>query len=204
MSSSPSSFYGPGGGTPGAVVNPTPASVYTETSAFNLVYYGALTAAPTADPFGNPVINGALYFNTTNNTLYIWNGTTWNPYAATSSAIEFIIDGAGTVINTGNSGYIQVPFNCVVTQWTLLADVTSSIVVDVQRTTLVNFNPPTHPSVSDSIAAGSPPTLSSQISKSSTATSNWSTLNQGDILGITVLSASSVHRATLALTVVRL
>ena len=44
---------------------------------FNTVYLGAKATAPTVDNSGNPLIVGALYFNTTSNTMFVWNGTAW-------------------------------------------------------------------------------------------------------------------------------
>jgi hypothetical protein len=44
---------------------------------FNTVYLGAKAAAPTVDNSGKALIVGALYFNTTSNTMFVWNGTTW-------------------------------------------------------------------------------------------------------------------------------
>ena len=44
---------------------------------FNTVYLGAKATAPTVDNSGNPLIVGALYFNSTDDALYIWDGTAW-------------------------------------------------------------------------------------------------------------------------------
>jgi hypothetical protein len=44
---------------------------------FSQVYLGAKEAAPTTDNNGNPLIVGALYFNTTNDNMYVWDGATW-------------------------------------------------------------------------------------------------------------------------------
>jgi hypothetical protein len=44
---------------------------------FNTVYLGAKTTAPTLDNSGNALIVGALYFNTSSDTMFVWNGTIW-------------------------------------------------------------------------------------------------------------------------------
>lgn len=44
---------------------------------FNTVYLGAKATAPTVDNSGNALIVGALYFNTTSNGMFVWNGTAW-------------------------------------------------------------------------------------------------------------------------------
>jgi hypothetical protein len=45
---------------------------------FNQVYLGAKDVAPTTDNNGDPIIEGALYFNTTDNLIYTWDGTIWS------------------------------------------------------------------------------------------------------------------------------
>ena len=45
---------------------------------FSQVYLGAKDVAPTTDNNGNPLIVGALYFNTTTGFLYVWDGTAWD------------------------------------------------------------------------------------------------------------------------------
>lgn len=44
---------------------------------FNTVYLGAKATAPTVDNSGDALIAGAMYFNTTSNTMFVWNGTAW-------------------------------------------------------------------------------------------------------------------------------
>lgn len=199
----PSSFFTNGPGNPSYIVNPKPSSFYTETAQFNLIYYGALTTAPTVDPFGNPILTGAIYYNPTNNTIYAYDGTTWHPQQAIATAIEFIIDGGGSTISTGVGGYLTVPFNCAVTSWTILSSVSGSCVLDVFRCTAANFNPPTHPAAGDTITDSNKPTLTSQAINQSFSTSSWQTLNAGDCIAINVNSATTVTRVTLSLTVFR-
>jgi hypothetical protein len=45
---------------------------------FSQVYLGAKDVAPTTDNNGDPIIEGALYFNTTDNLIYTWDGTIWS------------------------------------------------------------------------------------------------------------------------------
>lgn len=44
---------------------------------FSQVYLGAKDAAPTTDNNGNPLVEGALYFNTVTELLYAWDGAAW-------------------------------------------------------------------------------------------------------------------------------
>jgi len=40
-------------------------------------YYGAYDSAPTTDPFGDPIEEGDMYWDTTQKELKIWNGSEW-------------------------------------------------------------------------------------------------------------------------------
>jgi hypothetical protein len=48
-------------------------------------YLGAKTSAPTVDNDGNTLLTGAIYWNTTSNALFIWDGSAWNAAAFTAS-----------------------------------------------------------------------------------------------------------------------
>ncbi len=44
---------------------------------FDERYLGAKAVAPTVDNQGNPLQEGALYYNSTSNGLFVWNGSVW-------------------------------------------------------------------------------------------------------------------------------
>jgi hypothetical protein len=44
---------------------------------FNALYLGAFAVAPSVDNEGNPLQEGALYWNSVSNELFAWNGSTW-------------------------------------------------------------------------------------------------------------------------------
>jgi len=44
---------------------------------FTRIYLGAKDTAPTTDNDGQPLQEGALYFNTVSNILFVWDGTNW-------------------------------------------------------------------------------------------------------------------------------
>lgn len=51
-------------------------------------YLGTKSSAPTVDNDGNPLVAGALYFNTTTNEMKVYDGTQWlNAYASLSGAL---------------------------------------------------------------------------------------------------------------------
>ena len=44
---------------------------------FNALYLGAFASAPTVDNEGNPLQEGALYFNSVSNEMFVWQGASW-------------------------------------------------------------------------------------------------------------------------------
>ena len=106
------------------------------------------------------------------------------------------IDGGGTTITTGEKGFIQIPFNCTIESWTLIADQSGSIVIDIWKDTYANA-PPT---AGDTITASAKPTLSSAQKNTNSTLTGWTTtITAGDVLGFNVDSATTVTRVTLIL-----
>lgn len=64
--------------------------------AFDDRYLGAKALAPTTDNDGNPLVTGALYFNTVTPGLFVWNGADWQVTAnlAPSGFIATLLDDA--------------------------------------------------------------------------------------------------------------
>jgi hypothetical protein len=52
-------------------------SAVTTVEEFQSLYLGAKAEEPTKDNEGNPLIQGALYFNTTDGQMYVWAGISW-------------------------------------------------------------------------------------------------------------------------------
>jgi hypothetical protein len=114
--------------------------------------------------------------------------------------IQFVIDGGGSTISTGQKGHIEVPFNCTVTGWSIYADQSGSAVVDVWKDTYANFPP----SVADTITGSEKPTLSAEIKNQDLTLSTWTTsFTKGDILAFNVDSASTVQRLTVVINVTK-
>lgn len=112
--------------------------------------------------------------------------------------IQFIIDGGGSVITTGIKGDIEIPFSCTAQGWTILADVSGSIVVDIWNDTYANY-PAT---VADTITGSEKPTLSAASKNQDLTLTTWTTsLTRGNILRYNVDSASTVTRVTVVIRV---
>jgi|SRR5262245_20874156 len=166
-----------------------------------------------APPTSGVGVNGDFYIDTANNRIYgpkvgaSWGtgtsivgptGTTGAPGASgfVDAAINFIMDGGGQAISTGLKGFLEVPAAMTINRWTLLADVSGSIVVDVWRDTYANA-PPT---VADVITASAKPTISGANKAQSSTLTGWNTsLAAGDILAFNVNSVSTITRCTISL-----
>jgi hypothetical protein len=61
--------------------------------AFDDRYLGSKSSAPSVDNDGNALLTGALYWNTTVSTLYVWTGSAWSQAAFTAG---------GFLVNTNN------------------------------------------------------------------------------------------------------
>ena len=112
------------------------------------------------------------------------------------TAIVMIGDPIGPVLSTGVKAFLEIPFACNVTGWTILADVVGSIVLDVWKDTFANF-PPT---VADTIAGSEKPTLSAAQKNQDLSLGTWTTLvAAGSILAINIDSCSSIKKVALSL-----
>lgn len=123
------------------------------------------------------------------------------PEAAGAACVNFIIDGVGSAISPGLKGHVPIPFDCVITGWTLVADPSGSMVVDIWKSTYAAFPP----NVGGSIVAAAKPAISGGVKASSSTLTGWTTtLSAGDVLAFNVDSASVINRATLSLSLARL
>lgn len=116
-----------------------------------------------------------------------------------AGVFAIVVDGGGSAITTGVKADLVVPFACTLTSWTLLADQSGSIVIDIWKDSYANFPPV----VGDSIST-SKPTLSAAAKAQDLTITDWSeVLAAGDILRINVDSAATVQRVTLSLAYTR-
>lgn len=122
---------------------------------------------------------------------------------ARTSALGYTIDGGGAAITTGIAGMgLIVPYACTIVDWTLLADTSGAIKIDVWKDTYANF-PPTD---ADSMTNGNEPEIAaSGVKAQDTDLSNWTTVSvaAGDILYFNVDSCTSITKALLVFKVVK-
>lgn len=114
--------------------------------------------------------------------------------------ICFVIGDGTNVITTGRKAGIQIPFDCVITGWSIFEDTatSSSVVVDVWKDTYANFPPV----VGDTIAASAKPTLSSATKNQDNTLTGWTTaVTAGDCIVPNVDSATAAKRVVVVLRV---
>jgi hypothetical protein len=118
--------------------------------------------------------------------------------ASSFGAFEFVIDGGGSAITTGNKGQLYIPFACTINAWQVIADQVGSIAVDILR---LNLGFP----VASIVGAGNKPTLTAQ-QVVAVAPSGWTStaLLLDDFIAFNVTSAATVTRVTVSLRVNRI
>jgi hypothetical protein len=116
--------------------------------------------------------------------------------SATPTGFEVAFDGGGSAITTGIKGDLILPYAMAAVEWTLLADQSGSIVVDIWMDTYANY-PPT---VADTITGSAKPTISASNKGQSSTLTGWTTaLPAGSTLRFNVDSVSTIQRVTLAI-----
>jgi hypothetical protein len=113
------------------------------------------------------------------------------------STLGITVDGGGEAITSGTKGFIVVPFSCTIQNWSVVADQSGSIVLDVWKHTAL-------PSNSNTITASAKPTLSAAQLAVAQAATGWTTaVSANDVIGFEVESATTVTRATLTIPCLR-
>jgi hypothetical protein len=115
-----------------------------------------------------------------------------------TAAVEYVIDGGGSVITTGSKGFIEVPFACMITSFAALADTTGSISIDIKKCTYAAF-----PTTASIISGGT--TITAGVSTQNTLLTNWATgTSAGSILEFYASGCTDLTRVTVSLKVAKL
>lgn len=107
------------------------------------------------------------------------------------------LDGQGSVLTTGQKGYVRVPYNATITAWSIISDQAGSCTFDIWKSNNA------YPTVANSITPeGVKPKLTASTLKVEANPTGWTTLNvlAGDIIGWNLDSVSTITRAILQLT----
>jgi len=181
---------------PVSIAGGSPLRLYGSTTPLNYVGL-AVPATITADyTLTLPAAIGAA------DDILAIDGTGQLSFINNYRTINFIIDGGGVLISTGQKGHVVVDFDCTILSWTILADVAGTITVDVWKSNYTNFST-TVPGSGDSMVGGGTKPAISTGNKNQSLSPNWTTLTitAGDILAFNVDSITSINRCTLSLKV---
>lgn len=137
-------------------------------------------------------------------TASIWNSDIYtNEPALALSGMTYRIDGSGAAITTGIKGHVEVPFACTLTQASLYADQSGSIVIDIWKYAGgASYNPPTHPAVADTITSATPLTITTAKYVVDSTMTGWTkAFSKGDQLYFNVNSCTTITWCSVCLQV---
>jgi hypothetical protein len=147
---------------------------------------GALvgTSATFTTSISSPSISGTLYGDGSN-------------LININASVNYVIDGGGSAITAGSKGFVQVPTNFIVKEWSILADTTaSSFAVDVRKCSYDNL--PTTSSI-----VGSDYIQLTNQQKNHNLSVSWSAISAGEFLEFYVTQNSSNTLAYISLKGIR-
>ncbi len=149
---------------------------------------GQLASASMPALTGSVVSSGATLATTSTIDLYVVIGDGQNAIPTGAASRWFTLDFAGTFV-----------------QWSLLANASGSVSIDLWKTTYSNFDAgATHPVAADKISASAPMTFSSATKGQSSTLTGWTTtFNAGDVLAFNVASVSTCTQITICLKVTK-
>lgn len=110
--------------------------------------------------------------------------------------INFVIDGGVNTISTGSKGYLTLDFDGKITGWTIVSDVSDTVIIDVKKSSYS-----TYPNTTSIAGTQKPALVAAQKNKNTNLTA-WSTsLLAGDILEFYIETSGSSRKIMLSLSV---
>ncbi len=141
--------------------------------------------------------DGRLFLKKDNGTASIVDVTG----AHATGSIGFLIDGGGVAITSGLKGTIAVPFDCTIANWTLMADTSGSLTLDIWKSSYASYPP----IAAQSITGSAKPAINADVKAASSVLTGWTTaITAGDILAFNVDAASAMSRVSICLAITRL
>ncbi len=173
--------------------------IWGDFSANKLLINGVLTLLEQADADDDVAGEGQIWANTaTPNELWFTDDAGADVRLDhRQTTIQFIIDGGGAAITTGEKGHLEIPNACTVSAARAFADQSTSTVVDIWSDTYANFPP----ADADSITASAPVTITTAANSEDTTLTGWTTVMvAGNILAWNVDSNDNATRLLVSLT----
>ena len=163
-------------------------------NSFDTTYLGSKASAPTLDNAGNPLVAGAMYYNTSvgSEGLYVYDGSNWVSQGNWKSSVTLSFNGAGSAIPQNSEVETIIPFDCVLQTIDLIADATYQVDATISYATLAAY--PTMTTLT---------TISNTSGYTATKTVSHS-FSKGDVVRVKITNAPSfTERATYVFNVVR-
>lgn len=111
------------------------------------------------------------------------------------TTMGFVINNAGTAIDTGTIGFSRATKSGTITAWTMRSDVSTSTTVTIKKCAAAGF--PT----TSSIVASAKPTLTAEASNTSSILTGWTTaITEGDYIEYNVDTNNNATKLALELT----
>ena len=116
-----------------------------------------------------------------------------------TGSIGMTFDGNGSAIVAGSTRTVTVPFGCTISSWTVLADQSGSISVEIKKASFANY-----PTLTSMSTGGNSPSLTS-AQKNAATPSSWSStsVSAGDSVSFVINSASTVQVVNIVLWVTK-
>jgi hypothetical protein len=75
-------------------------------------YLGAKSSAPTLDNDGNAIVEGAIYWNSTDNAMYAWTGTEWGSISSTADIFRYsyTVSGGATSVSGPDDNSVTMSY----------------------------------------------------------------------------------------------
>jgi len=164
-------------------------SSYSFSNTVNIFAFAARANANAAAIHANAAFNFANTANIHANAAFT---------KANTVCISYVIDGGGASLTVGEKGSLEIPFNVRIDRWTLLADQSGALDLDIWSR---QYNATNFPTIADSVTNNVYMRLVSARGNQSTIMTNWKTteVQGGNVLTFNVATDSTVTRATLSL-----
>jgi len=176
----------------GVITSATPSGGSGGSSSLAVSKNGVIISSPTA------VVN---FINQGINVSLTGGATAQVSLSSNTLAVSagFSMNGNGSNIPIGNKGYTQINYDCSIASWTVVADSSGSVTIDIKRSSYSVF-----PITTSLIGGGTPLTLSSSQKNTSTPAS-WTstTLNAGDILEFDVTASTITANVNVILKLIK-
>ena len=120
------------------------------------------------------------------------------PSGITVGSFGLTVDGGTNIIGTGSKGYVTMPYDGYITSWSLLANTSGSIQIDLKKSDYSNF--PT----TNSVTSGNYIGMTTSLKSTSSILTGWvATFSQNDIFEFDVISVSTLNRVNIVLRTIK-